>query len=47
LGGGTAANVPDVATTHKLMHGQAQIVLGDARYQGVKKREENQDKNVS
>jgi IS5 family transposase len=44
---GTAANVSDVAMTHKLMHGQEQIVLGDAGYQGVEKREENQDKKVS
>ena len=43
---GTAANVHDVTQTHALLHGQETIVLGDAGYHGVEKREENRHKDV-
>lgn len=39
---GTAANVHDVTQAHALLHGQEEVVLGDAGYQGVEKRAENQ-----
>ncbi len=38
---GTAANVNDVTQAHSLLHGEEELVLGDAGYQGVEKREEN------
>jgi IS5 family transposase len=44
---GTAANVNDVTQAHLLLHGEETDVLGDAGYQGVDKREENRDKQVS
>lgn len=40
---GTAANVADVTQAHELLHGEESEVYGDAGYQGVAKREENQD----
>jgi IS5 family transposase len=43
----TAANVNDVTQAHALLHGEETDVFGDAGYQGVEKREENQDKTVS
>lgn len=43
---GTAANVNDVTQAHALLHGEEEMVLGDAGYQGVEKREENQGRNV-
>jgi IS5 family transposase len=43
---GTAGNVADVTQAHALLHGDETIVLADAGYQGVEKREENQDKTV-
>ena len=43
---GTAANVHDVIKAHALLHGQEQAVLGDAGYQGVEKRKENQGKPI-
>ena len=39
---GTAANVSDVSQTHALVHGEESDVFGDAGYQGVEKRSENQ-----
>jgi IS5 family transposase len=39
---GTAANVSDVSQTHALLHGEESDVFGDAGYQGVEKRPENQ-----
>jgi IS5 family transposase len=39
---GTAANVADIAETHKLLHGQEKNALGDAGYTGVEKRAEIQ-----
>jgi len=43
---GTAANVNDVTQAHTLLHGEETDVFGDAGYQGVDKREENQGKAV-
>ena len=42
----TSANISDVATAHALLHGGEERVWGDAGYQGVGKREENQDAAV-
>ena len=44
---GTAAHVADVTQAHALLHGQETAVLGDAGYQGVAKRAENQDTPVT
>lgn len=38
----TAANAHDITETHNLLHGSETVVWGDAGYQGVHKREENQ-----
>ena len=43
----TAGNVSDVTQAHALLHGDEQAALGDAGYQGVEKRSENQDKAVT
>ena len=43
----TAANASDVAQAHALLHGDETAVFGDAGYQGVEKREENQAKDVT
>ncbi|WP_232625937.1 IS5 family transposase [Achromobacter deleyi] len=43
---GTAANVNDVTQAHALLHGQEELVLGDAGYQGVHKRAENLGREV-
>ena len=43
---GTAGNVPDVTQAHALLHGGEKIVLGDAGYQGVAKRPENEGKDI-
>ena len=37
---GTAANVADIAQTHRLLHGQEKRGQGDSGYTGVEKREE-------
>ncbi len=42
----TPANTADVTQAHQLLHGAEKIVLGDAGYQGVEKREENQTSSV-
>ena len=42
----TAANVHDVTEAHHLLHGGETVVWGDAGYQGVGKREENQELEV-
>ena len=39
----TPANVNDVTQAHGLLHGQETVALGDAGYQGVAKRPENQN----
>ena len=39
---GTAANVHDVTQAQGLLHGEETDIFGDAGYQGVDKREENQ-----
>lgn len=44
---GTAGNVSDVTQAHALLHGGETMVLGDAGYQGVGKREENVDKAIT
>jgi len=38
----TAANVADVTQAHALLHGEESLAFGDAGYQGVEKRAENQ-----
>lgn len=43
----TAANVSDVTQAHALVHGGESTVFGDAGYQGVAKREENREANVT
>jgi IS5 family transposase len=43
----TAANTADVSVAHGLLHGEEKIVFGDAGYQGVEKRDENKDLDVS
>ena len=42
----TPANESDVVTAHALLHGGEEQVWGDAGYQGVGKREENQGTHV-
>lgn len=42
----TAANESDVVHAHALLHGEEKDVFGDSGYQGVEKREENQDQLV-
>src|SRR5471032_2439557 len=44
---GTAGNVADVTQAHALLHGEEIAALGDAGYQGVEKRTENQGKSVT
>lgn len=43
----TPAHVADVAMTDQLLHGAEKNVWGDAGYQGVEKREEHADREVS
>lgn len=43
---GTAGNVSDVTPAHALLHGDETAVIGDAGYQGVRKRPENVGKAV-
>lgn len=43
----TAANCHDVTQAHALLHGAERVVYGDAGYQGVEKRSENQGKPVT
>lgn len=43
---GTAGNVADVTQAHALLHGAEKMVLADAGYTGVDKRQENVDKPV-
>jgi IS5 family transposase len=38
---GTALNVSDVTQAHALLHGDETAAIGDAGYQGVRKRPEN------
>ena len=42
----TPANTADVTQAHALLHGDETVVFGDAGYQGVEKREENQGTGV-
>lgn len=41
------AHVSDVTQAHALLHGDESTAFGDAGYQGVEKREENQNSTVS
>ena len=43
----TPAHVNDVTQAHGLLHGQETVALGDAGYQGVDKRPENEDTAVT
>lgn len=43
----TAANCHDVTQAHALLHGEESVAYGDAGYQGVEKREENLDSDVT
>jgi IS5 family transposase len=43
----TPANTADVTQAHRLLHGEETDVFGDAGYQGVEKREENQKTDVN
>ena len=42
----TPANTNDVTQAHALLHGEERIAFGDAGYQGVEKRQENQTPDV-
>jgi len=42
----TAANVSDVTQAHALLHGDESAAFGDAGYQGVENRQENQSRSV-
>jgi transposase, IS5 family len=42
----TAANVADVTQAHALLHGEETIAFGDAGYQGVERRKEQNGVNV-
>ena len=42
----TSANVHDVTEAHRLLHGGEKRVWGDAGYQGVSKRDENEGLDV-
>jgi len=42
----TPANTNDVTQAHALLHGKERIAFGDAGYQGVEKRQENQGNSV-
>jgi IS5 family transposase len=43
----TPANTADVTQAHQLLHGEESVAFGDAGYQGVEKREENQGSEVT
>lgn len=43
----TAANVSDVTQAGALLHGEEKDMYGDAGYQGVEKRQENQGRDVN
>jgi IS5 family transposase len=42
----TPANTNDVTQAHALLHGEERIAFGDAGYQGIEKREENENSDV-
>ena len=42
----TPANTNDVTQAHALLHGEETVAFGDSGYQGVEKREENQNTEV-
>jgi IS5 family transposase len=43
----TAGNVSDVTQAHALLHGDEKFAYGDAGYQGVEKRAENADTDIT
>ncbi len=43
---GTSANVAEVTQVHHLLHGQEEVVHGDAGYKGVMRRSEHQHRAV-
>jgi IS5 family transposase len=43
----TSANVNDVTQAHGLLHGEEHSVFADAGYQGVDKRQENRDTDIT
>ena len=43
----TPANIADVTQAQQLLHGEETVAFGDAGYQGVDKREENKDSEVT
>ena len=43
----TAANVHDLVPSEELLHGEEERVWGDAGYQGMEKREEHKDRQVT
>jgi len=43
----TPANIADVTQAQQLLHGEEKVAFGDAGYQGVDKREENQGSEVT
>lgn len=43
----TPANTADVTQAHALLHGDERVAFGDAGYQGVEKRDENQTSTVT
>lgn len=42
----TPANAADIRMADKLLHGEEEVVWGDAGYQGIEKREEHQAREV-
>lgn len=44
---GTAANVSEVTQAAALLHGEEDVVFGDAGYRGIEKREEAKDLGVA
>jgi IS5 family transposase len=43
----TPANTSDVTQAHNLLHGEEKVVFGDAGYQGVEVRAENQGREIN
>jgi len=43
----TTANVHDITRTAHLLHGQEEVIYGDAGYQGIEKRPEISDKRIT
>ncbi len=43
----TSANVHDITRAAQLLHGEEEVVYGDAGYQGIEKRAEIADKSIT